>query len=157
MVRHYSENGVLLLQTQNVREFFLNLSHSIRITTTFHSQLAKSQLQYGDILIARSGSFGAAAIYLDDAIINSADIIIVRIDNPAIDRLYAVTFMNSRHGSAQLLRFASGGVQGHINLRILEHFRIPVIDEDDQRAVASLVEQAYGCRRSSKAAYEEAE
>ena len=125
MVRHYSETGVLLLQTQNVREFFLELGNSVRVTPAFHANLVKSQVHMGNILIARSGSIGSAAIYLGNAVINSADIIIVQIDNPRVNSLYAVTFMNTQYGSAQLVRFASGGVQGHVNLRILEHFRIP--------------------------------
>lgn len=154
MVEHYSDHGVLLLQTQNVQEFFLDLNHSIRVTATFHERLTKSQVHKGDILIARSGSFGSAAIYLEDEIINSADIIIVNIFDPRIDPLYAVTFMNTRHGSAQLLRFASGGIQGHVNLKILEHFRIPVIDPNEQTLIARRVRDAYIARKKSAEACE---
>lgn len=149
MVKHYSDNGVLLLQTQNVREFFLDLDNSVLVTPAFHSSLVKSQVHKGNILIARSGSFGAAAIYLEDAIINSADIIIVEIDDPKIDPLYAVTFMNTRYGSAQLIRFASGGVQGHVNLKILEHFRIPIFDPVEQDEIAHNVRKAYVARMTS--------
>ena len=136
MVRHYSETGVLLLQTQNVREFFLELDTSVRVTPAFHASFVKSQVHRGNILIARSGSFGSAAIYLENAVINSADIIIVQIDDPRVNSLYAVTFMNTRYGFTQLFRFASGGVQGHVNLKILEHFRIPILNAVEQERVA---------------------
>jgi Type I restriction modification DNA specificity domain len=157
MVRHYSENGILLLQTQNVREFFVNLDHTIRITSQFHANLLKSQVNKGDILIARSGSFGSAAIYFEDEIVNSADIIIVKIDDPRIDPVYALTFLNTQHGSSQLVRFASGGVQGHVNLRILEHLRIPILDSFEQKSVAALVRTAYAVQSASGAAYRKAE
>jgi hypothetical protein len=157
MVKHYTEDGILLLQTQNVREFFLDLEHTIRITPTFHSTLVKSQVHKGDLLIARSGSFGSAAIYFEDAIVNSADIIIVEIDDPRIDPVYAVAFLNTRHGSSQLIRFASGGVQGHVNLRILEHLRIPILDSFQQKSVAALVRTAYSIQSASGTAYREAE
>ena len=150
---HYSDDGVLLLQTQNVQEFFLDLDHSIKVTPAFHASLTKSQVHKGDILIARSGLFGSAAIYLEDELVNSADIIIVEVGDPRIDSLYAVTFMNTRHGSAQLVRFASGGVQGHVNLRILEQFRIPVFGSDEQGLVAKYVHDAYQTRRNSAEAY----
>jgi type I restriction enzyme, S subunit len=153
MVRHYSDDGVLLLQTQNVREFFLDLDHSIKVTPTFHASLTKSQIHKGDILIARSGSFGSAAIYLENELVNSADIIIVEIGDPRVDPLYVVTFMNTRHGSAQLLRFASGGVQGHVNLKILERFQIPVFDWGEQERIAKYVDDAYQARRKSAEAY----
>ena len=153
MVRHYSEAGVLLLQTQNVREFFLDLGNSVRVTPEFHASLIKSQVHRGDILIARSGSFGSAAIYLEDSVVNSADVIIVQIDDPRVNALYAVTFMNTRYGSAQLVRFASGGVQGHVNLRILEHFRIPILDEVEQERIAEIVQAAYVARMASAESY----
>lgn len=153
MVRHYCDSGVLLLQTQNVPEFFLDLDNSVRITPTFHASLAKSQVHKGDILIARSGSFGSAAIYLEDAVINSADIIIVEIDDPRINPFYAVAFMNTRHGSGQLVRFASGGVQGHVNLRILGHFRIPILDPVEQELIAQYVKAAYAARTTSAESY----
>jgi len=156
MVHHYSDDGVLLLQTQNVRAFFLDLSSSIRVTPEFHARLPKSQVVKGDILVARSGSFGAAAIYLEDAIINSADIIIVRMDNASIDSLYAVAFLNTQHGSRQLIRFASGGVQGHVNLKILEHLRIPILDREKQEMVAVQVRAAYAARISSARYYSDA-
>jgi restriction endonuclease S subunit len=156
MVKHYSECGVLLLQTQNVREFFLDLESSVRVTPGFHASLMKSQVHKGDILVARSGSFGSAAIYLENATINSADIIILEIDDPRIDPLYVLTFMNTRHGAAQLVRFASGGVQGHVNLRILGHFRIPLLKPADQESIARKVEKAYSLRKQGEESYMEA-
>lgn len=161
MVKHYSKDskdGVLLLQTQNVKEFFLDFSRTITITSEFHARLKKSQVQVGNILIARSGSFGSASIYLEDKVINSADIIIVDVNEESgINSFFLVAFMNSVYGSTQLVRFASGGVQGHVNLKILEHFKIPKLDISIQEEVADLVETAYLKLKASEAAYEKAQ
>jgi restriction endonuclease S subunit len=157
MVKHYRDDGILILQTQNVKEFFLDLNHTIRITPEFHSRLVKSKIRNGDILIARSGSFGSASIYLEDAIINSADIIIVDIDElKGIDPLFLVVFMNSRLGSTQLVRFASGGVQGHVNLTILEHFKVPLLEWGYQKEVSKLVETAYASLKASEVLFQRA-
>lgn len=158
MVKHYTDDGVLLLQTQNVKEFFLDLNHTINITPGFHDRLNKSRIRRGDILIARSGSFGSAAVYLEDEEINSADIIIVNApEGNGIDPLFLVAFMNSRFGSTQLVRFASGGVQGHVNLKILEHFKIPKISDANQSEIADLVRLAYSERKTSEGAYTQAQ
>lgn len=158
MVKHYTDAGVLLLQTQNVKEFFLDLNHTINITPGFHDRLNKSKIRRGDILIARSGSFGSAAVYLEDEEINSADIIIVNApEGNGIDPLFLVAFMNSRFGSTQLVRFASGGVQGHINLKILEHFKIPKISDTNQSEIADLVRLAYSERKTSEGGYSQAQ
>lgn len=157
MVRFYSDDGVLLLQTQNVREFFLSLEHCIKITPEFNSKLTKSQVRRGDILIARSGSFGFAAIYLENQIINSADIIIVKLNDPRIDPLFAVTFMNTKYGKNQLIRFASGGVQGHVNLRILEEFCLPIFGKAAQKEVSVKVQGAYDALKTSAESYQQAQ
>jgi len=157
MVRFYSDNGIILLQTQNVREFFLDLQHCIKITPDFHKNLTKSQVQKGDILIARSGSFGTAAIYLEDQIINSADIIIVELNDPKIDPLFAVTFMNTKYGFNQLIRFASGGVQGHINLRILENLFLPTLAFNLQKEISTNVQRAYDALKVSAESYQQAQ
>lgn len=158
MVKHYRDEGVLLLQTQNVKEFFLDLSHTITITPKFHAKLKKSQIQAGNILIARSGSFGSASIYLEDRVINSADIIIVDVNEESgIDSLFLVAFMNSIYGSTQLVRFASGGVQGHVNLKILEHFKIPKLPIHTQKEVADSVKAAYLGLKASEVSYTQAQ
>jgi restriction endonuclease S subunit len=157
MVQCYADNGIPLLQTQNVQEFFVSYEHLIKITPEFHSILAKSQVYKGNILIARSGSFGSAAIYLEEEIVNSADIIIVELNESRIDPFYAVAFMNSKYGSNQLIRFASGGVQGHINLKILEDYFLPILNNTIQKEISNIVKQAYYAKRLSENSYQQAQ
>ena len=157
MVSHYSEDGILFLQTQNVKPFFIDLAHSVRIDRDFHEQLPKSMVRKGNVLLARSGSFGTASIYLDEDVVNAADIIIVDLDrNGGISPLYLVAFMNSKYGVGQLLRFASGGLQGHVNLRILESFKIPLLETKLQDEIGKIVTDAYKARQKSAAAYDAA-
>ena len=157
MVRFYTDDGTTLLQTQNVREFFLDLEHCIKVTPEFHASLTKSQVRKGDILIARSGSFGASAIYLENKVINSADIIIVELNDQRIDPLFAVAFMNTKYGSNQLMRFASGGVQRHVNLRILENFFLPIFEHNLQKQISTNVQRAYDALQSSSESYQQAQ
>lgn len=158
MVEHYSKEGILFLQTQNIKPFFIDLTHSVRIDSAFHEQLPKSQVRKGNVLLARSGSFGTASIYLDDDVVNAADIIIVDLNKQTgITPLYFVAFLNSKYGVGQLLRFASGGVQGHVNLRILESFKIPTLEKQHQDEVGKLVLDAYKAHKKSGMDYSSAQ
>jgi restriction endonuclease S subunit len=157
MVSEYSDDGVLLLQTQNVQEFFLNLDGCKRINASFHTKLKKSQIHYGDILIARSGSFGNASIYLEKDTINSADIIIVEGNIRDINVFYLCAFLNSEIGKNQMYRFASGGLQGHVNLTILENLKIPVPAVLFQQCIERIIKNAYLLKNTSENLYSQAE
>ena len=145
-----------LLQTRNIKEFIVDDSDVVHIDRKFHECLRKSQIHKGDILVARSGSFGNAAVWLKSDIVNSSDIIIVESDTSRIDACYLVAMLNSRFGRFQLERFASGAVQGHVNLTILENLKIPVFGQSFQARVAELIKAAYKCFEESKAGFCEA-
>ncbi|WP_375476008.1 N-6 DNA methylase [uncultured Nostoc sp.] len=157
MVSEYDESGILLLQTRNIDEFFVNTEECQRITQKFHQQLKKSQIKKDDVLIARSGSFGKASIYLDSEVVNSADIIIVESNKNQVNPFYLAGFINSNLGKSQLFRFASGGLQGHINLTILENLLIPTLKTDFQDFLELLIKYSYRIRKDSKESYQEAE
>ncbi|SBW06174.1 putative DNA methylase-type I restriction-modification system [uncultured delta proteobacterium] len=140
MTAEYAPSGVWLIQTQNVREFFLDETKKIAVNEDFHRRRLKSHVIHNDILIARSGSFGSAAVYLGDTAVNCSDIIIIRAIETMVDPLYLVAFLNSAFGREQLCRFASGGLQGHVNLTILENLKIalfPLLQNLVARAVAA--------------------
>jgi len=157
MKRYYCDNGIPLIQTQQVKEYFLNMNDFIQITPEFHKKLLKSQINRGDLLIARSGSFGKASIYLENEIVNSSDIIIIKIDENKINPFYVLAFLNSKNGSSQLIRFSSGGLQGHVNLTILEDFKIPKIKIEVQNHIASLVLKSYELTKKSQSLYTQAQ
>lgn len=157
MVNEYKENGIKLLQTKNVSEFFVNEFDMKFIDEKFNKLLSKSQIQKHDILIARSGSFGKASIYLSDEVINSSDIIIVEVDANKINPFYVVAFLNSNLGINQLLRFASGGLQGHVNLTILENLKVPILDVRFQNEIGRIITHGYLKIKQAEAYYVQAE
>lgn len=150
MVNEYTNAGVWLLQTQNVKTFFLDESNKIFINQQFHEYLKKSKVRKGDVLIARTGSFGTACIYLENDEINSADVIIIKPQDQLINPYYLVTYLNSRFGTNQLLRFASGGLQGHVNLTILENLKVCKIDSSLQNQIEQIVKGSYNQRKNSE-------
>lgn len=157
MAAEYTSDGVWLLQTQNVQEFFLSEASQTRINAEFHHYLAKSKVRNGDILIARSGSFGKASIYLEDEEINSADIIIIRCIEKRVNPFYLVAFLNCKFGTNQLLRYASGGVQGHVNLTILENLKVCSLSAGFQEHIESICRRSYLTKQRSEQLYSQAQ
>ncbi len=156
MVNQYTDDGVWLLQTQNVREFFLSAESKTQISKDFHTLLAKSIVRKGDILIARSGSFGTASIYLGEEEINSADIIILEATPEEINRYVLTAFLNCTYGVRQLVRFASGGVQGHVNLRILGNLKVPKFSDAVSDCVEAAIVNSYSHLTDAEQSFEEA-
>ena len=158
MTHAYTESGIPLLQTQNIKEFVVDFSNLTYIQDWFHNQLQKSQIYPGDILIARSGSIGNAAIVSadDPQPMNSSDIIIIH-PQKSINGYYLCAYINSKFGQAQIERLSSGGVQGHINLAALETVVVPVPSPEIQLHIELIVLTAQAKLRESKQLYTEAE
>lgn len=159
MIHAYSdESGIPLLQTQNIHQFFIDTTDPKYIYSWFHEELQKSQIYAGDVLIARSGSIGNAAVVgkNDPQPLNSSDIIIIR-PKEALNAYYLCTYINSKFGQIQIERLSSGGVQGHINLGALETVVIPAATPEFQSAIEKTVKLARFKLEQSKRLYAEAE
>ena len=159
MVREYTDDisAPILLQTKNIFEFEVNLNDVIHINENFHQKLKKSQIHYEDILLARSGSFGKASIWLKNFVANSADIIIVKTRSEILNPYYLVSFLNSFYGREQLFRFSSGGLQGHVNLTILENLIVPILSKDFQSIIKENVQSAFKLSERADENYHAAE
>lgn len=154
MTAEYSEKGILLLRSQNIKEFYVDVDKNpIFIPRTFHQKLKKSEVQPGNILITRSGVAGNVAIVPNGfPTANSADIIIVQLQ-PIIDPLYVVAFLNSRFGRFQVDRQVSGGLQGHLNLTIAEDILVPEFPRAIQSEIAECVRAGLNRIATARAIY----
>lgn len=159
MTSHFQEEGIPLLRTQNVHEFFADVENDVvYIDEEFHKKLKKSQIFPGYLLIARSGSIGNVSIVTDDfQVANSADIILIKVKSDKIVPEFLAAFLNSKYGKFQIERGSSGGLQGHINLFSLEKLNIPLFNFNIQGKIRSLVLQGLSTVKESKDLYLQAE
>lgn len=158
MTDHFQNDGIPLLRTQNVKEFYIDLeSDVIYIDEEFHRELKKTQVFPEDVLLARSGSIGDACLVPDNfPSANSADIISIRFLEKIIPE-YLVTFLNSKYGRFQIDRGISGGLQGHINLYSLEKLLVPIFDNQQQEQIRQIVLSGLDWLKKSKGFYMRAE
>ena len=159
MVSEYTADisAPILLQTKNIFEFEVNLNDVVHINQKFHQHLKKSQLHHENVLLARSGSFGKASIWLKDYVANSADIIIVKTCRERLSPYYLVALLNSYYGREQLFRFSSGGVQGHVNLTILENLIVPEMSMNFQDDLKKILCKAHDLSERADENYHAAE
>ena len=116
MAKRYKSNGIPFLRSQNIRPFSIDLDNVVFIDEAFHSSLAKSSLEVGDIAIVRTGYPGTAAVIPESlGIANCSDLVIVRpgID---IDAHFLAAFFNSQYGKQLVLGKIVGAAQKHFNV-----------------------------------------
>lgn len=159
MASHFQNDGIPLLRTQNVNEFFVDAENDIvYIGEEFHNKLKKSQIFSGYLLLARSGSIGNVGIVPDKfPVANSADIILIKVSTDKLIPEFLTAYLNSKYGKFQVERGSSGGLQGHINLYSLEKLQVPITDKQFQEEVKDLVLSGLNFIEESKQLYDQAE
>jgi len=157
MTAEYCEKGIILLRSQNIKEFQIDVDRNpIFIPEAFHQKLCKSEVYPGDILITRSGVAGNVAIVPQNfPAANSADIIIVRLKS-GIAPLSVLAFLNSAFGRFQVERQVSGGIQGHLNLKIAEDILVPEFPDQQQVEIVEVVQDGISKTAKAKALYSSA-
>ena len=145
---NYVENGVAFLSARNIYDNALSFADHRFVSRVEFLQLRAWNCAPlpNDILVAKSGSIGNAAVVPahapEFAVFES--IAIVRCDR--FDPYYLATFLNSRIGQQEIKRQTKGAVIRHLHLEDLRDVEIPEFTKDAQRYVGDKVRQAEGLR-----------
>lgn len=148
----YAENGLKCIKPKNTNDMLVSIDDIDWIDPATKEQIQKQKLDYGDIVITRSGSgtIGRASIYCyeEDAYTND-HLFVVRPDKA--DSHYICAFLKSFHGQ-RLLEAGISGSTGQLNLSN-EHIKsIPLFRPDDkaQKYIGDKVRQAEQLRAWAK-------
>ncbi|HEC92546.1 MAG TPA: restriction endonuclease subunit S, partial [Candidatus Atribacteria bacterium] len=132
-------DGVPLLSTTNISENGIKLDEIKYVSKEFHSKNKKSQVFPGDIIIARHGMSGTAATipeFLKE--VQCLNVVIVRSSQKFYSKFVEYLF-NFEPTRRRLLGWKSGSVQGVVNTKVLEKFRIPLPSLPEQRKIAEIL------------------
>ncbi|WP_261844254.1 hypothetical protein [Aliamphritea ceti] len=124
------EEGVRLLRTTDLSELGMQYAENKFVLPEFHHKNIKSQLNYGDILVARHGSNGMPVIYDRTDESNCLNVIIVK---PASERMpskVVQTFMKSNSAMEQVRVSLRGSVQSVLNTKIVASMKLPYFPHD---------------------------
>ena len=127
------EEGYPMIRTTNLTNSGINLSNLKYVTKEFYEKYEKSQLHYGDILIARHGNNGLASLWSEKFKAQCLNVVIVETNDKIADKYFLYYMINSIHVQKQLKAMVGGSVQGVVNTKDIADVLIPYYDLDTQR------------------------
>ncbi|MCR9849656.1 restriction endonuclease subunit S [Vibrio antiquarius] len=148
----YAETGLKCIKPKNTNDMLVSIEEIDWIDLDTKEQIQKQKLEYGDIVITRSGSgtIGRASVYCyEEEAYTNDHLFVVRPDKA--DSHYICAFLKSFHGQ-RLLEAGISGSTGQLNLSN-EHIKsIPLFRPDDeaQKYIGDKVRQAEQLRAWAK-------
>lgn len=125
MAQKYKSSGIPFLRSQNVKPYHISLKDVVYIDDKFNSELRKSQLKPGDLVIVRTGYPGTASVIPKELpISNCSDLVIVKVKN-ILDAHFLAFFLNSTYGKKLVLGNLVGAAQKHFNIGAAKKVKIP--------------------------------
>ncbi|MDD6699189.1 MAG: restriction endonuclease subunit S [Veillonellaceae bacterium] len=133
-----SDSGVLMIRTGNLGDKLNIRSDNVKyISYEFHDRNQKSQLQQGDILIARHGNQGHGVLYTLPEPANALNIVIVRTDNTQLLNTFLIYALDSQYIKRQIFDASAGSTQVVINTREIERLKLLLPSLPEQQKIAA--------------------
>jgi type I restriction enzyme S subunit len=129
----YTEIGVPALRGVNVSAGDISTEDLVHLTAEGDDLHAKSRLRSGDVVIVRTGQAGAAAVVppsLEGA--NCIDLVIVRVNERALDPYYLELVLNSDWMQKHVEEYSVGTIQAHFNVSAAKDIPVPVPSLSEQ-------------------------
>ncbi len=131
-------NGVPMFRPADIDGLWMDQESAPRIGAAFESEHAKARVAPGDIVLAIAGTVAAVGRIGENVSQGNINGSSARIRLPAPLRGFALFFLASPFGQRELMRWAVGSVQKHLNLEDLTEVRTPNSWSGALRAVRSL-------------------
>lgn len=139
MAQHYVDDGIVFLRSTNIEPFKINLDDVKYISREFHGTIKKSQLNFGDVVIVRTGKPGACAVVprVEESW-NCSDLVIVRPNQEKVLPLYLASYINLAYGviNAHLV----GAVQQHFNVGSAKKLTIDLPSISTQKRIVATIQ-----------------
>ncbi|MEZ8318299.1 restriction endonuclease subunit S [Vibrio splendidus] len=133
----YVEKGIPLLRSQNVLFGKFKLDDVAFITDDQHEKMKGSKLQARDVLLNITGaSIGRCAVLpsnFKEGNVNQHVCIIRTKDD--LEPEFCGIFLNSYLGQKQIWSLQAGGNREGLNFQQIRSFHIPIISQDEQKAI----------------------
>ena len=148
---NYTKEGIMFFRSQNVWKNRLELDDIVYIDEATHEKMKETSLNYGDILITKTGrintensSLGRSALFLgknDSANING-HVYLVRINSELVNRNFVLQILISPQYRDLIRRVCVGGIdKRQLNQNHIYDFPIIVPPLELQNQFASFVQE----------------
>jgi type I restriction enzyme S subunit len=136
----YKSEGVFVLRTSDISESGkVNLDSAPRLALGAE-ELARYQLERGDLLVTRTGSLGTVAVF-DDSVeaIPGAYLIQFRLRASLDTSLYVLSYLRSPFAQAKLVGGGAGVGRPNLNAPTIEAIPIPLPPLDEQKRILAAI------------------
>lgn len=139
--KYYTDDsGIPMLRTGNITEKGIDLHELKYVTEEFHKKNIKSQIHFGDLLIARHGSNGQANVYEGpDAQCLNAVVIVP--DRKKVTSVFLAGLINSPDVKMQIERTLVGSTQHVVNTKSIASLKVRIPDPSAQAKYEEFVRQ----------------
>lgn len=133
------EVGVPMIRTTNLTKEGIKLENLKYINNKFHVSHIKSQLNFGDILIARHGHNGLASLWEYKFDAQCLNVVVVEPNESLADKYYLTYLINSPLIQQQIKSLTGGSVQSVVNTKDIADLLIPVPPLSKQKEIANFI------------------
>ncbi|GAK41828.1 restriction endonuclease subunit S [Paenibacillus urinalis] len=133
-------DGVLYLQSNNIRKNRLDLTKTVYINSEFTEKYTRAKVKSNDLLTVQSGHIGSTAVVTEqfDGVYCHA-LIITRLNESIVDPNYLAYYLNSDIGMKWLSNIFVGSTIKHINVKDFVKFSVPIPNLSEQQKIASIL------------------
>lgn len=153
----YVENGKIdVINSKHILEDGLDYDNFEKTDELSFNNAVRAQVKYGDVLTYTTGAnIGRTQVYLSEKkamASNHVNMLRVKDVNP----IYLALVLNSKIGRMQTEKSCTGSAQVELYPDDLASFIIPILPEQIQKKIASLIQQSFECKAQSKQLLEDA-
>lgn len=153
MADKYIDSGIPFLRSQNVRPFKFDTKNLLYISEEFHTEIKKSALTPGDVVVVRSGAPGQCCVIPKDLpVANCSDLVIIR-PSDKLNPSYACIFINSETSQAFVRSEGVGVAQIHFNVGSMKRTPLSLPNREEQQEIVHRVETLFAMADRVEAKY----
>ena len=138
---NYTEAGVSVVRGQNLTDSGRVEGNFVYVSENFAKEMGSSNLNENDIVLPHRGAIGRAALVPAGKYLMSTSLMRIRVDGSKVLPKFALYYLLSAAGRAEILKFASTvGTPGIGQpLTSLRQVRLPLPPLDEQRRIAGVL------------------
>jgi type I restriction enzyme, S subunit len=138
----YVDDGIPVINPSNIINSKIAPDPAVAITEETSERLARHRLEPGDLVFARRGELGRAAVAHNEAAgwLCGTGSLRVRTRQSALDSRFAEYVLQSASTRAYFEMYAVGSTMGNLNTSIVLGLPIPLPPLDEQRRIADFLD-----------------
>ena len=146
------KGGIPYIKVANIKKGFFDFSNLQYITPDIIKSSKDIQLEKGNLLLTRKGTFGNALCLEDDYnYIISSEVFYLKVKQSIVLSKYLEIYFNSNIGQKFFKKISIGAIMGSLSQDAIKSIKIPLPPLEIQQQIVDLYEKAYTEKQQKEA------